>query len=88
MIEFIQFLEDLASSDNERRQIAEEKYLSLQNDSSDDLPLLLLNSMSNALLTTFNISINVYTRKLAAVLLRRLLIEKDESFYLTMTRNG
>jgi hypothetical protein len=81
--EFIHILSILSSEDNQQRALAEERYKSLQNEGGDGLALLLLNTLS-----TTNQTIPSYLRKLSIILLRRLLIEQDESVYHHMTPPG
>lgn len=83
--EFIQILSNLSSSDNPIRLSAEERYQSLQREGGDVLALLLLNTLSSSSISP---PIPDYIRKLSVILLRRLLIEQEESLYHHLSSQG
>lgn len=92
-MDFVNFLTILSSSDNAQRFEAETKYKALCEERGDTLPLLLLQTainVSNGFSGGQRQGTNTpqHIRKLSAVLLRRLLIEQDESAYRHMTDTG
>lgn len=74
MADFSSFLENLTTPNNAVRAAAESEYDRLKGDPSSRLPFLLLNCLQNA-------STKINIRVLSAVLLRRLLIQDEDSGY-------
>ena len=87
-MDFVNFLSALSSSDNSIRHAAEIKYKCLQDEKGDALPLLLLQTAIRHSSSANETVIPQHIRKLSAVLLRRLLIEQEESAYISMTTAG
>lgn len=82
MQHFIQLLEKLVVSDNVIRSNAENDYRNMQLEGGDNLSLALLYVIQNS-------GVPDHLRQLAAVLLRRYLIEEnDGSVYQEMSKAG
>ena len=82
MQNFIELLEKLVVADNSLRANAESEYKKMQSEGGDHVPLALFQ-----VIKTVNIADHL--RQLAAVLLRRLLIEdNDGSVYSEMSEIG
>lgn len=77
--QFVLLLEQLTASDNHLRNTAEKKYESIKLDPSM-LPLLPLSMLS----VLGDEAVAAHIKQLAAVLLRRLLIEEEVSIYRIM----
>jgi hypothetical protein len=77
--QFLQLLEQLTVSDNSIRCASEKQYELMKADSSilPFLPLSMLSALSDELVAS-------HVRQLAAVLLRRLLVEQEVSVYRSM----
>ena len=78
MSDFVNFLQQLTVADKSTRQAAEQRYEFLKaGEEAGVLPLLLLEVIGSG-------TVNMDYRQLAAVLLRRLLVEEENSFYFKM----
>lgn len=77
--QFVQLLEQLTISDNSARSNAEKQYDTMKGDMSilPHLPISMLTTLADD-------SVPNHIRQLAAVLLRRLLVEDDPSVYISM----
>ena len=77
--QFVQLLEQLTIADNAARSASEKRYEGMKADASilPFLPLYLLEALGDA-------SVAGHVRQLAAVLLRRLLVEQEDSVYRSM----
>ena len=77
--QFIQLLEQLTIADNAVRSASEKRYEGMKADASvlPFLPLYLLEALGDA-------TVAGHVRQLAAVLLRRLLVEQEDSVYRSM----
>ena len=78
---FIALLEGLSSPDGTLRVSAEQHYEALKKESGDRLPMFLIETIPK-------FEIQVHLRKLSAVLLRRILIEQEESVYRSMSESA
>lgn len=72
--DFASLLRHLTVPDNQVRQHAEQQYNTLLKEQSDTAAIGLLGVLSNA-------SVEAHIRELSAVLLRRCLIDEEESTY-------
>jgi hypothetical protein len=71
---FIQLLQHLVDGNNQIRSEAERYYNNLLQTSCDDAIIGLMQSLSNPV-------VNIHLRQLAAVLLRRCLVDEEDSYY-------
>ena len=80
-MEFIHLLHSLSSADNNVRSAAENTYNMMKQQSGDDLPINLLNVLPHA-------DVPIHIRKLAAVLLRGVMVEQELSSFQSMSPQG